>query len=221
MVSVGNSVMQICFNFCGAVFSTEGDPMRRAAILMNQSADWLRWVRRFGDFVTIPLAILVFAGLGGLSRLYLVVAGLAAWTLVEYLMHRFVFHHFPFARRLHQLHHEHPSDPDAERTSLTTPLVVSPFAFLVLGIAGLKDGSAMFAGLLSGYLIFIAVHYAVHRWPIEPGSWLYSIKLRHLTHHHLEDCNFGVTTGFWDAVFRTSASIVGERLSRAPSSGSR
>jgi hypothetical protein len=76
----------------------------------------------------------------------------------------------------------------------------------------MEDGSAIFAGLLLGYLAFITVHYAVHRWPIRPNSWLYSAKLRHLTHHRFENCNFGVTTSFWDIVFRTCAGIIGERL---------
>jgi sterol desaturase/sphingolipid hydroxylase (fatty acid hydroxylase superfamily) len=193
--------------------------MRLAALLMNQSADLWRWIRHFGDFVTIPIAIAVLAGLGGLSRLPLVVVGLAAWTLVEYWMHRFVFHRFPIGKRLHQLHHDHPSDPDAERSSLSTPLVASPFALVVLGGFGLDDGAPIFAGLLAGYLVFIAVHHAVHRWPIEPGSWLYAIKLRHLAHHRFENRNFGVTTGFWDIVFRTGTRAVSGRRVRLRTSG--
>jgi sterol desaturase/sphingolipid hydroxylase (fatty acid hydroxylase superfamily) len=166
----------------------------------------VRWIKHFGDFITIPLAILLFAAVGGLDRFPLILVGLAAWTLVEYLVHRFAFHHrFPLGRRLHQLHHDHPGDPDAERTSLTTPLVASPFAVMVLGCAGIEDGSSIFAGLLVGYLVFIAIHYAVHRLPIEPGSWLYQTKIRHLAHHRFDNCNFGVTTSFWDIVFRTRA----------------
>jgi sterol desaturase/sphingolipid hydroxylase (fatty acid hydroxylase superfamily) len=72
----------------------------------------------------------------------------------------------------------------------------------------LRDGSAIFAGLLTGYLAFITIHYAVHRWTIEPNSWLYSAKMRHSTHHRFENCNFGVSTIFWDVVFRTQARIV-------------
>src|SRR5260221_522670 len=136
-------------------------------------------------------------------RLHLVLVGLAAWTLLEYLVHRFVFHLYSVGRRLHQLHHDHPNDPDSERSSLSTPLLALPIGCLLIGAAGVEDGSAIFAGLLSGYLVFIFVHYAVHRWPIEPNSWLYSAKLRHLTHHRLENCNYGVTTIFWDIVFRT------------------
>ena len=186
--------------------------MRRAAIMTSLSAGVMRRARHFGDFVTVPLAIAIFVDQAGIYRLHMVLAGIAAWTLLEYLVHRFVFHRHAVGQRLHRLHHDHPSDPDAERSSLSTPLLASPIGYLLIGAAGVEDGSAIFAGLLLGYLAFIAVHYAVHRWPIEPGSRLYPAKLRHLTHHCLEDCNFGVTTIFWDIVFRTQARAIGGRL---------
>jgi sterol desaturase/sphingolipid hydroxylase (fatty acid hydroxylase superfamily) len=31
--------------------------------------------------------------------------GLAGWTLVEYLLHRVLFHHAPILSRIHELHH--------------------------------------------------------------------------------------------------------------------
>ena len=40
----------------------------------------------------------------------------------------------------------------------------------------------------------------------------YPAKLRHLAHHRFENCNYGVTTGFWDIVFRTHAGVIGERI---------
>lgn len=181
--------------------------------MTSLSAEAIRRIKHFGDFVTIPLAIAIFLGLAGIHRLHLVLMGGAAWTLLEYLVHRFAFHCYSaVGRRLHQLHHDHPSDPDAERSSLSTALFALPIGCLLIGAAGVEDGSAIFAGLLSGYLVFIFVHYAVHRWPIEPNSWLYSAKLRHLTHHRLENCNYGVTTIFWDIVFRTDARAIGERI---------
>jgi len=175
----------------------------------------MRQIRQFGDFVIVPLASVIFIDLAGVDRLYLVLAGLAAWTLLEYLVHRFVFHRYSsLCRRLHQLHHDHPNDLDAERSSLSTPLIAFPIGFLLIATAGVEDGSAIFTGLLLGYLAFITVHYAVHRLPIGPNSRLfYSTKLRHLTHHRFENCNFGVTTSFWDIVFRTNVRIIGERLS--------
>ena len=186
--------------------------MRRAAIMTGLAAEVTRRIRHFGDFVTVPLAIVIFSGMAGIYRLHLVVMGVAAWTLLEYLVHRFVFHRYPVGRRLHQLHHDHPNDPDAERSSLSTPLIAFPVGFLLIGTAGMEDGSGIFAGLLAGYLVFIVVHYAVHRWPIETNSWLYSAKMRHLTHHRFDNCNYGVTTIFWDLVFRTNARLIGERI---------
>src|ERR1700675_2304472 len=170
--------------------------MRRTVIITSLPADVVRRTRHFGDFVTVPLAIVIFVNLAGMNRLDLVLVGVAAWTLLSYLVHRIVFHRYSVGRRLHQLHHDHPNDPDAERSSLSTPLIASLIGFLLIASAGVEDGSAIFAGLLLGYLIFITVHYAVHRWPIGPNSWLYSAKLRHLTHHRFENCNFGVTTIF-------------------------
>src|SRR5256885_1929293 len=166
--------------------------MRRTAINTSLSAEGMRRIRHFGDFFTVPLVIVIFVNMAGMNRLDLVLVGVAAWTLLEYLVHRIVFHRYSVGRRLHQLHHDHPNDPDAERSSLSTPLIASPTGFLLIVTAGLEDGSAIFAGLLLGYLAFIVVHYAVHRWPIEPNSWLYSAKIRHLTHHRFENCNYGV-----------------------------
>jgi sterol desaturase/sphingolipid hydroxylase (fatty acid hydroxylase superfamily) len=184
--------------------------MRRAVRI--PSGDLMRRIRHFGDFVTVPLAAMIFVGMSGLERFYLVVLGFAAWTFLEYLVHRAVFHQQSLGRRLHQLHHDNPGDADAERSSLSTPLLALPVGYLLIVVAGLEDGSAMFAGLLLGYLAFIAIHYAVHRCRIEPGSLLYPAKLRHLLHHRVETCNFGVTTDFWDVVFRTNARPIGGHI---------
>src|ERR1700674_1867744 len=120
------------------------------------SAEVMRRIRHFGDFVTVPLASVIFIDLAGVDRLYLVLAGLAAWTLLEYLVPRFVFHRYSsVGRALHPLHHDHPNDPDAERSSLSTPLIAFPIGFLLIATAGVEDGSAIFAGLLLGYLDFI------------------------------------------------------------------
>ena len=181
--------------------------MRRPATTLF--GELMRRIRHFGDFVTVPTAATIFVGISGLERLYLVALGFAAWTLLEYLVHRIVFHLHSVGRRLHQPHHDNPGDLDVERSSLSTPLLALPLGYVLIVGAGLENGSALFAGLLLGYLAFIAIHHAVHRWPIEPGSLLYSAKMRHLVHHRVETCNFGVTTDVWDVVFRTNARVIG------------
>src|SRR5262245_54685874 len=112
--------------------------------------DVMRRIRHFGDFVTVPLAIPIFVELAGLHRLPLVLASFVVWTLLEYLVHRFVFHSHSPAGRLHELHHAHPNDPDSERSSLSTPLLALPIGALLISAAGIEDGAAIFAGLLLG-----------------------------------------------------------------------
>ena len=95
--------------------------MRRTALTTSLSTEVMRRLRHFGDFVTVPLAIVIFVGLAGVYRLYLVLVGVAAWTLLEYLVHRIVFHHYSAGRRLHRLHHDHPNDPDAQYAAHCIP----------------------------------------------------------------------------------------------------
>ena len=73
--------------------------MKRTIIIKSLSVEAMRQLRHFGDFVTVPLASVIFVDLAGVDRLYLVLAGFAAWTLLEYLVHRFVFHRYSFLGR--------------------------------------------------------------------------------------------------------------------------
>ena len=166
------------------------------------------------DFVIVPVTIVILANVAGLTRVPFVLAGFAVWTLAEYLLHRFGLHWFLPGLRLHQPHHDHPGDIGVERSSLSTPMIACPIGIVLMAAVGVNDGAALMTGLLSGYLAFIVVHHAVHRWTIEGNSWLYAAKLRHITHHHFDHCNYGVTTAFWDIVFRTNAVVERRALSK-------
>jgi 4-hydroxysphinganine ceramide fatty acyl 2-hydroxylase len=163
----------------------------------------------------------------------LVVAGLALWTLVEYVMHKHAFHapdhvmtetHDIVARLpreepvfpalpgwrhkiyflAHGVHHEYPSD--------TTRLVMPPGASIPLALlfyvafrllAGPAQTPALFAGFLVGYLIYDTVHYAVHH-PGLPTAFGRYLKKRHHHHHFVDpDSDYGVSSPLWDAVFGT------------------
>jgi len=113
--------------------------------MASLSGDVMRRIRHFGDFVTVPLAILIFANLAGVQCLHLVVAGFAAWTMLEYLVHRFVFHQYSWAARLHELHHAHPNDPDSEQSSLSRPLLAEALLSASLAAPG------FFAGATQGF----------------------------------------------------------------------
>jgi sterol desaturase/sphingolipid hydroxylase (fatty acid hydroxylase superfamily) len=131
------------------------------------------------------------------------VCGAILWTLTEYLVHRFVYHKVPVLRELHGMHHAHPSD------LIGAPIWVSVvcFSFFFFVVACLWDaeiaGGAT-GGLIAGYISYLMVHDAVHRWQLGERPWLRNHRLRHLRHHrHPTPGNFGVTTGVWDLVFGT------------------
>lgn len=182
---------------------------------------------RFLDFFSrihpvIPAAIYVPAVLGavwlgardGLSALALaalVLAGLAIWTLLEYWLHRKLFHWEPdnaIGRRvhfiIHGIHHEHPNDP----LRLVMPPAASlPLAGLFLALFVLVFGTPhalpIFAGLLIGYLGYDYTHYYLHH--MVPRTTLGRKLREHHMRHHFQDhrYGFGVSTPIWDYVFRT------------------
>ena len=166
----------------------------------------------FGDFVVYPalILLLVVAGIhygtdGDGRWLLIFLASLALWTLLEYLLHRFVFHHMPYLRQMHELHHMR------EHELIGTPIWFSVgvhmalvFAPLLL-LTDLSDATATSAGLMLGYLWYVTVHHLVHHRHPGHSTYLYRLKRRHaLHHHHDQERNFGVTTGLWDRVFGTA-----------------
>jgi sterol desaturase/sphingolipid hydroxylase (fatty acid hydroxylase superfamily) len=137
--------------------------------------------------------------------------GLAWWSLMEYLLHRFVFHFRPdnaWGRRLHFIihgvHHDHPHDP---MRLVMPPSVSLPLAALVFllfrALLGPEWSLPFFAGFLIGYLVYDMTHYHIHH---HRSDNRLSIALRryHYRHHFQQsDRGFGVTSSLWDRVFRT------------------
>jgi sterol desaturase/sphingolipid hydroxylase (fatty acid hydroxylase superfamily) len=144
------------------------------------------------------------------------VVGLVGWTLIEYLLHRALFHHAPILARIHELHHNSPQD------LIGTPAWVSALIGLILVagplcvVLGFDLGIAATTGLATGYLWYVFVHYATHHWRPRRNSYLYRARLRHARHHHLSHSgNFGVTTSAWDHVFGTALEAHAPNLANA------
>ncbi len=144
-----------------------------------------------------------------------VVAGLAMWTVIEYVMHRFVMHWLDPIRRWHAQHHRH-----------TTALIGAPTLlsatgiFLVVFLPAMASmdvwrASALTLGVMTGYLGYGITHHAIHQWHGD-NAWLRRRKRWHALHHDRgHHAWYGVTTSFWDHVFRSAAPM------RRPPSGAR
>lgn len=129
--------------------------------------------------------------------------GLAVWTLAEYLLHRFVLHHWPYFSGHHKAHHHSPRAMIAAPTLFTMAFFAAGFCLPLWLLFGEAIALSSFAGFLTGYVAFGAVHQAVHHAEGQ-GSLLRHFKRLHAIHHHgSSDQNFGVLTSFWDRVFGT------------------
>ncbi len=144
--------------------------------------------------------------------------GVFLWTLVEYLVHRFVFHFHPrraWARRLvflfHGIHH---AQPQCKTRLVMPPAVSVPGAFILYGLLSLGLGTALglrhwvnpvMGGLALGYLAYDLIHYATHHFPMRRG-FLKFLKRYHMQHHYkTPDQRFGVSSPLWDKVFGTGS----------------
>lgn len=157
----------------------------------------------FPDFTsTLPLAV-AFAALGAF-----------AWSLGEYVIHRFLMHEQGgrgLPSREHLLHHADPEENPGR------PLL-SWFGIIVVGVAifgsagwllnhlwslPLLVASAPLVGWLAGYGFYERVHNRAHT-HAPRGAYGRWVRRHHFHHHHGHPmANHGVTTPLWDRVFAT------------------
>lgn len=141
-------------------------------------------------------------------------AGLFAWTIAEYIMHRFVFHWQPPGKLgekihfwIHGVHHEYPND---SRRLVMPPLLSLPLAALHYYFFSAILGTYLppfFAGFLTGYLLYDMLHYAIHHASIQHHVFQ-ELKKHHMMHHFQDPHRgYGVSSKFWDIVFRTTFNL--------------
>jgi 4-hydroxysphinganine ceramide fatty acyl 2-hydroxylase len=188
-------------------------------------------------YSTYSLAVLGLAlrsGRGPHVALGFYGGGWMAWTLVEYVAHRWVLHfRFPdgpgpvqhWLHRtfdsLHSEHHERPWDGDhINGTIKDTLLYVSLIAALSF-LAPLPTAPVLWAGVMQAYVVEEWVHQSVHYlylYRLKGRYWRY-IGRHHCYHHSRRgsEVAFGLTNGFWDIVFDTRIPAADRRrLHRRP-----
>jgi sterol desaturase/sphingolipid hydroxylase (fatty acid hydroxylase superfamily) len=184
----------------------------REALLSLVSTRMSRVAFHLDYFAYPPVIVLCLAVGLTISSVLLVTAtfaaGLAAWTLAEYLLHRFALHHWPYISKFHQAHHDEPRAKIGAPT-LFTLLFFFGVAFVpIWALVNAIIASAFFAGFLMGYIAFAAVHEAVHHSQSQNLLMRYFKKLHAIHHHGDSSKNFGVITSFWDHVFGTYAGTI-------------
>jgi sterol desaturase/sphingolipid hydroxylase (fatty acid hydroxylase superfamily) len=139
-------------------------------------------------------------------------AGVVFVIIVEYVVHRFVLHEFPwlipYAYRGHVAHHEKPTDVN----HLFGPVSIDFVGYLiVLGGSYALTGNnwnltfAVMVGASCFQIYYQWKHYVSHR-PITPitpwGKWL---KKKHLLHHYMDENSwYGVSNPVLDILLGTN-----------------
>lgn len=143
-----------------------------------------------------------------------IVAGLVGWSLLEYVLHRFVLHGLRPFSHWHAQHHARPAALIGAPTALSATLITTLIFLPAWRWGDPQSACALTLGLLIGYLGYAVTHHAIHHWRGTSG-WLQRRQRWHAMHHQLPapvggraglpgaDC-FGVTSRIWDRVLGTA-----------------
>lgn len=165
-------------------------------------------VLAIGAALTVDAAWQIPAGL-----LY----GALAYSLMEYLTHRFLYHWEPRQRLWRRInaklgpphlgHHEKPTEYKGAIMLHQMPMVIVMLVCLGLLFLLPLPPAFVFATVAIGALGFAlheAVHFGCHQMPMRHPALAY-LKRRHLFHHYRdENVNFGTTSPLWDIVLGTN-----------------
>lgn len=144
---------------------------------------------------------------GKIALLFL--SGILIWSLMEYILHRFVFHFVSenpklskVIYKMHGIHHEYPRDRERLFMPPIPSIIVATFFFSIQYLIMGWNVLAFFPGFLFGYLLYGSMHYAIHAFT--PPSFLKALwRNHHLHHYKYPEKGFGVSSVLWDHVFGT------------------
>jgi sterol desaturase/sphingolipid hydroxylase (fatty acid hydroxylase superfamily) len=136
--------------------------------------------------------------------------GLLNWTLLEYCLHRFIFHlklKSKLGNRIvyvmHTYHHDYPRDPDRLVMPLAFSIPLSALIYYLYSVIFQTFAISAFAGMVLGYLLYDYSHFCAHHFKMEKPI-LSFIKQYHLNHHYTNPHHgYGVSNPLWDHIFRT------------------
>jgi sterol desaturase/sphingolipid hydroxylase (fatty acid hydroxylase superfamily) len=184
------------------------------------SADWVENLTRtnFAVPVTfyylVSLACLVVAALDEsivLRRYFwLFPLGMITFTLVEYLIHRYLFHfnaktekELELQYNIHGIHHEYPRDKERLVMPMMFSIILSSMFFFLFQLLFRGNGFIFFSGFIAGYSTYLMIHYCVHAMSPPKNFFRYLWKHHSLHHYASENSAFSVSFPLWDYLFGT------------------
>lgn len=138
--------------------------------------------------------------------------GVLSWMLLEYGLHRFVFHfnaRSVFGRKLlyaaHMSHHDNPRATNRFFSSLIISLPIATAYFLLATVVtgSLHAASYLFFGLATAYSCYEWLHFQAHHRRPRLRLFRY-LRTYHLLHHHdSPELRFGVSSPLFDMLLGT------------------
>ncbi len=144
--------------------------------------------------------------------------GLAGWTLLEYAIHYWLGHLARGRILISAEHLRHHADILYFTPVRLKVLGAIPVLLVVLlgvgGLCGAATGLGCVVAVALGWMVYERLHQSIHvNGPRGPyGRWAARYHLSH--HFNRPNRNHGVTTPFWDVVFRTHEPVRRVRVPR-------
>lgn len=141
-------------------------------------------------------------------KYFLFTKGFVAWTLTEYIVHRWVFHENESKARArqrnrynHHHHHSHPSDIVINKF----PVRLAAYCVMLVAIVALWFGNYWITyamGWLTGLSVYVVMHHALHQ--SFTIRYFPNLAIQHIWHHCKDPHKcYGVISTFWDKAFKT------------------
>jgi sterol desaturase/sphingolipid hydroxylase (fatty acid hydroxylase superfamily) len=140
----------------------------------------------------------------------LFIAGWLFFSLLEYCMHRFLFH-MPITTEFrknvqygfHGVHHDFPKDKKRLAMPIPLSLTFCVVFFSIFWVIMQENTYGFLPGVLCGYATYLFVHYIVHAYP-PPNNLFRALWVNHAIHHYKDDSVvFGVSSQLWDYILGT------------------
>lgn len=155
------------------------------------------------SIMAIVLMVRSMIFLAALLAVICFILGYLTWTLLEYVLHRWLLHG-PMSRD-HAYHHLAPAD------YIGAPNAISLGSGAILGIIFFCTMPMLYAttlllGMVLGYRRYLQLHHLFHHTsPLLLNEYMAPLCRHHAVHHKMAARNFGVTTRLWDKAFNTTA----------------